>query len=101
MGKRKLEWQENGCWRYVSLEPKVSRNNNYFVKHNGEVYVFANLKEGQQVMKKVNGKWIQVGRITRAGEIYIGEGLSYDETIYKQYKEAKAKGETTWVKPTM
>ena len=81
MGKRKLEWKNGEVWKQVDLELRTSRNNNYFVKHNGEVYVFANLKEGQPVVKKINGKWAPVGRITKYSVIYIGEGLSYSETM--------------------
>jgi hypothetical protein len=48
------------------------------------VYVFKNLKENQPVVKKVNGEWLQVGRITHHGEIYIGEGKSFSETMDEQ-----------------
>ena len=91
MGKRKLEWKDGEVWKQVNLQLQTSRNNNYFVKHNDEVYVFANLKEGQPVVKKVNGKWTQVGRITH-GVIFIGEGKSFSETN----EEEQALNQKTW-----
>lgn len=101
MGKRKLEWKDGDFWRYVNLQLQTSRNNNYFVKHDGEVYVFTDLKEGRPVVKKVNGKWVQVGRITRYGVIFIGEGLSYSETLTKDAEERRLRGEPLWERPIL
>ena len=92
--KKMIEWKDGDVWRQVTVEVSYSRNNNYWFKHNGLLYVFPLLKEGIEIiMKNAEGKWLKAGRITR-GSIFLGEGLSFSET-----NDAKFKSETKLEKP--
>lgn len=92
--KAKVEWKDGEVWRQASVEVQYSRNNNYWFKHNGAVYVFPLLKEGTEVvMKSAEGKWVKAGRVTRS-IIFLGEGLSWSETNERNFKN-----ETKWERP--
>jgi len=49
------------------------------VKHGGVPYVFKDLQEGRTVVKLLKGKWVNVGRVTKWAEIFLGEGQSMEE----------------------
>jgi hypothetical protein len=83
--KAQLEWKDGDAWKQAKIEGAISRNNNMWIRHNGLVYVYANLKEGVKVVAKVGDKWVQAGRVTR-GIIFLGEGRSYSETIEQKFK---------------
>jgi hypothetical protein len=55
-----------------------SRNGNWTFKHNCQVYVFKEKREGEQVLVLDSGKWVKAGRVTRSS-IFLGEGTSSDE----------------------
>ena len=69
-------------WTSIEAEYALSRNMNYYAKNEGQVYVWKKFSEGIPVVSVADGKWIQVGRITRHREVFLGEGQSYDEYCY-------------------
>jgi hypothetical protein len=76
-----LEWPEGPeKWRQTRVAVGVSRHSNYYVKHDGKIFVFKDLKEGSKVLGLTDGKWQVVGRITY-GTIFIGgpSEQSYEE----------------------
>jgi len=95
-----LQWKDGDVWREVKCELRYSRNGNMFVKHDGKVYVFPNLKEDNDVVTKIDGKWEKAGRVT-SGVIFLGEGESYREYNHRMYLERKARGESRWIPPKM
>lgn len=79
MSKILIEWKDGAAWRQVQAEILHTRNGNCAVKHDGGIMVFPSLKEGSEVVALADGKWVRAGRVTRAGLIFLGEGLSYSE----------------------
>jgi hypothetical protein len=101
--RMKLESQpEQGKWISVDVDVLTSRRGNQYVKYQGEVYVFADRKEGTPVLSKVNGQWIRVGRIAR-NCLFIGAGQTYDEWARTPEGQASIKemllGLKTWRVP--
>lgn len=79
--RMKLESQsEQGKWVSVDADLLTSRRGNQYVKYQGEVYVFADRKEGTPILSKVNKHWVKVGRVARDC-LFIGAGLSYSEWV--------------------
>lgn len=87
MGKIRLEWKKGSFWKYLDCDVQSTRNNNFMAKSGGIPYIFKDLKEGTDVVKPVEGKWVKVGRITKYQTIFLGEGLSYEETNDKRFEE--------------
>jgi hypothetical protein len=86
-----LEWQQSSkIWTRKTAKLQNSHLGNSYVKHNEQVYVFPNLKEGSIVVTKKDGKWVKCGRITHNGTVFLGEGMSYDE--YSQTPEGLEDG---------
>jgi len=79
MSKITIEWKDGNAWKQSSAEIKCTRNNNLMCEHDGQILVFANLKQGAEVVGLENGKWRKAGRITRNQIVFLGEGLSYSE----------------------
>ena len=77
--KVKIEWKDGNAWKQSTVEIKCTRNSNLMCEHNGQILVFANLREGAEVVGLEGGKWVKAGRVTR-GMIFLGPGLSYSET---------------------
>jgi hypothetical protein len=93
--KKLVEWRDGDVWRQVNVEVAYSRNNNYWFKHAGTVYVFPLLKEGTEiVMKNTEGKWIKAGRVA-FGCIFLGDGKTYYETNNERFLNEK------WINPVM
>jgi hypothetical protein len=69
-------------WRTIQVEVHLSRKNNYFVKHGDEVFVFAQNRNGEKILGRVNGKWQIVGRVV-FGTLFVGNAdqLSHDEWL--------------------
>lgn len=86
--KIRIERREGDAWLGIKVNVGVSRNGNMYAKHHVEasdgsfverVLVWADEREGTPVVEKVAGKWVQVGRLTKYGEVFLGEGMSYGE----------------------
>lgn len=79
-------------WRNIQVPKTLSRNGNNVAKYDGKIYVWKNMKEGEQVLSLVNKKWVKAGRITH-GTVFIGSPyeLSYSEYLYSDegMKESK------------
>ena len=88
MSKMLIEWKDGAAWKQSSVEIKCTRNNNLMCEHDGQILVFQNLREGAEVVGLENGKWVRVGRVTRAGLIFLGEGLSYSEANERLFSGA-------------
>ena len=79
-----LEWLTGEkTWQTVRVNVSYSRNGNNVAKYDGKIYVWKNMKEGEQVLSLVNEKWVKVGRITH-GTVFIGSAyeMSYSEYLY-------------------
>jgi len=79
-------------WRNIRVEVSFSRNGNNVAKYGGKIYVWKNMREGEQVLSLVNKKWVKVGRVTH-GTVFIGTAyeMSYSEYLYSPegMKESK------------
>ena len=79
-------------WRNIQVSVNLSRNGNNVAKYDGKIYVWKNMKEGEQVLSLVNKKWVKAGRITH-GTVFIGSSyeMSYSEYLYSDegMKESK------------
>ncbi len=79
-------------WRNVQVPVSLSRNGNNVAKYDGKIYVWKNMKEGEQVLSLVGKKWVKAGRITH-GTVFIGSPyeMSYSEYLYSDegMKESK------------
>jgi hypothetical protein len=84
-----IEWKDGNTWKQAQTEILHTRNNNCAAKHDGSILVFQSLKEGEKVLGPVNGKWVKAGRVTRTGQIFLGEGLSYSELCEQLFQGAK------------
>ena len=84
--KATIEWREKDVWKQVKTEAVPTRNNNLKAKHAGTVLIFQNLQEGTPVLSPKEGKWIQVGRVTRYHTIFLGEGETYAEHNEKLFQ---------------
>jgi hypothetical protein len=88
--KMLIEWKElDQAWRQVKLDVGVSRNGNYWFKHNSVVYVFPDMK--------IDSKWVPAGRIAR-GCVFIGKA---GEETYGEHNTRMFAGMTKWEKPVM
>ena len=81
MRKIQVEWKKGDKWIYAKVALNYSKRGNYFVKHNGKVFVFKNLRNGTPVLTKTNNGWKIVGRIVD-GVVFIG---SKDELSFEEY----------------
>jgi hypothetical protein len=79
-------------WQTVKVSVSYSRNGNNVAKHDGKIYVYKTMKEGEKVLSLVNGKWVTVGRVTH-GSVFIGSELemSYSEYLYSPEGMAESK----------
>lgn len=79
-------------WRNIQVPAAFSRNGNNVAKHDGKIYIWKNMKEGEQVLSLVGKKWVKAGRITH-GTVFIGSPyeMSYSEYLYSDegMKESK------------
>ena len=83
-----IEWKDGVAWKQSSVDVKCTRNSNLSCQHDGQILVFQNLKEGSEVVSPANGKWRRVGRVTRSGIVFLGEGLSYSEANERLFQGA-------------
>jgi len=88
MSKITIEWKNRAVWKQVQADLLHTRNGNCAAKHDGGILVFPSLKEGSEVVSPVDGKWRKVGRVTRTGIIFLGEGLSYSEVNERLFQGA-------------
>lgn len=96
--KVNLEWpaevREDGsrAWNRVKAPIRYSKRGNMFVKHDGKIFVFENMKEGTPVVRHVDGQWREVGRIVYY-TVFLGgkEEQSYEE--YLRSPEGRAAAE--------
>jgi hypothetical protein len=89
MSKIVIEWKDGAAWKQSSADVKCTRNNNLMTQHDGQILVFASLREGCEVVGLENGKWVKVGRVTRQGIVFLGQGLSYSEQCEQLFKGQK------------
>jgi len=83
-----IEWKDGAAWRQAQADLLHTRNGNCAVKHDGGIMVFPSLKEGSEVVSPAGGRWRKVRRVTRAGLIFLGEGLSYSEANERLFQGA-------------
>jgi hypothetical protein len=88
--KATVEWKDGDAWRQANVELRLSKHGNQYFTHNNVLYVFGSFKEGTEVVSKVgSGSWVQrAGRITR-NAVYLGEGLSWNESNEQKFKNEK------------
>jgi hypothetical protein len=89
--KINVEWKEqDGVWKSVKAEAAPTRNNNLKISHAGTVLVFQNLKEGTHVLSPDgHGKWKTVGRVTRYGGVFLGDGKTHAETTQENFQNKR------------
>jgi hypothetical protein len=84
-----LEWPKNqdGAWLRIKVDEHYSNKANRFVKHGGKVYVYKDRRVGTPVLAQTSDDyvprgWVQVGRIEKGGNIFLG---GEDEQSYYEY----------------
>ena len=96
--KVKIERRDGEFWRSIKVEYGCSRNDNFYAKYHWKaisniansgnvanrefaeiILVWKSFEEGTPVLEKVGRDWLKVGRITKWGEVFLGEGMSYEE----------------------
>jgi len=83
-----VQWWENGLLKYVKAKPKATSRGNLRVDMGGRILVFKTLIEPCDVVEPQNG-WVKVGRVTRFGEVVLGEGRSSREIEEERTMDSK------------
>jgi hypothetical protein len=91
--KVQVERKDGDAWKQVRVQASYSRNENYWFKLDGYIYVFKDLREGTDVVTKTAKGWEKAGSVVR-GLVFLGPGKSFSETMDEQ-----AQKNPLWTKP--
>ena len=92
MRKTVLEFfEEDGKWIRYEASYSRSRQGNFYIKHEGKVYVFKNFENGTPVLTKNGDGWEKVGRISHH-YVFVGPD---DKPSYYDWLESPEGEEAT------
>jgi hypothetical protein len=83
-------------WRQFHAEVLVSHRNNYYFKHNGEVYVFKKLEQGCKVLTlNAEKKWVICGRVSH-GNVFLGDPNEQSSGEYTRSPQGIEESKRLW-----